>query len=233
MLPSLSTTYAARWHSARACSSSIRDSAIRSRTDDWSASGLPKATRVLGARDHHRQRPLAGAERAHHVVDPAGAEPGLGGRRSRRPPRRACCSAGTRTSVELDDAVAVLVAAGRRPGRTARSSRPGCRRHDDHRLLAVGRGLGVGLAHHDQHLAARVGGAAGPPLAAVDDVLVAVALDPGLDVGRVASWPRPARSSRTPTGSAVEQRLAATAPSARRCRSGAAAPCCRCRAPGS
>ena len=59
-------------------------------------------------------------------------------------------------------------------------------RHQDHRLLPVPVGvLRVGLAHHDQDAAARVERARGPPLAAVDDAGVAVADDPGLDIGRI------------------------------------------------
>jgi len=58
--------------------------------------------------------------------------------------------------------------------------------HQDHRLLLVARGIvGIGLAHQDVELAARVAGAARPPLAAVDHVMVAVALDAALDVGRI------------------------------------------------
>ena len=45
--------------------------------------------------------------------------------------------------------------------------------------------VGVALAHDDQNAAARVERAGGPPLAAVDDIGVAVAFDPGLDVGGV------------------------------------------------
>ncbi|ACG79582.1 regulatory protein, TetR [Phenylobacterium zucineum HLK1] len=52
-------------------------------------------------------------------------------------------------------------------------------------LLLVQGGVRVGLAHDDGHLAARVAHAARPPLAAVDDVVVAVTLDAGLDVGGV------------------------------------------------
>jgi hypothetical protein len=55
----------------------------------------------------------------------------------------------------------------------------------DHRLLLVLVGVRVGLAHHDPDAAAPVAGARGPPLGSVDDVLVAVAGDRGLDVGGV------------------------------------------------
>jgi hypothetical protein len=45
LLPAVSMTWLARWHSSRACSISIRDSAICCCTTPWSASGRPKATR--------------------------------------------------------------------------------------------------------------------------------------------------------------------------------------------
>ena len=61
----------------------------------------------------------------------------------------------------------------------------GIQRHEDHRLLLVGRGVRVGLAHHDQDPAVGVIGVRGPPLAPVQDVLVAVALDAKRDVGRI------------------------------------------------
>src|SRR3546814_10465188 len=58
-------------------------------------------------------------------------------------------------------------------------------RHREHRLLLVALGAEVGLAHHDRDLAARVADSRRPPFAAVDDIIVAVALDPRLDIGRV------------------------------------------------
>ena len=58
-------------------------------------------------------------------------------------------------------------------------------RHQDLRLLLVLRSLRVGLAHQDCDLAARVADARGPPFAPVDHVVIAVALDPGLDVGGI------------------------------------------------
>jgi hypothetical protein len=54
------------------------------------------------------------------------------------------------------------------------------------RLLAMtARIVGIGLAHHDHDPATRIERAAGVPLAAVDDVLVTVARDSGVDVRRV------------------------------------------------
>ena len=137
-----------------------------------------------GAPAHHLDRALGDADGAHAVVDPAGAEAGLGDRepvalladevRGRAPGRR-----GT----------------GSRRGRRARgrrSRRPPCprmhadpgsvARDEDHRLLAVPVGVRVGLAHHDEDLGRRAHRAGDPPLAPVDDVLVAVPPDRGADV---------------------------------------------------
>ena len=58
-------------------------------------------------------------------------------------------------------------------------------RHEDHALAPVPLGVGIGDAHDDQQLAARRHRPGGPPLASVDDVVVAVALDPRRDVRRV------------------------------------------------
>ena len=86
---------------------------------------------------------------------------------------------------------------------------PGVSRgHDDHRLLAVAwRPSGSVLPITISSLAARVGRAAGPPLAAVDDVLVAVADDARLDVGRVAARHRRLGHGERRADLAVEQRL--------------------------
>ncbi len=58
-------------------------------------------------------------------------------------------------------------------------------RHEDLRLLFVLLGAEVRLAHHNGDLAMTVADARRPPFAAVDDVLVALALDTRLDVRRV------------------------------------------------
>ena len=58
-------------------------------------------------------------------------------------------------------------------------------RHQHHRLLLMTRGCRVGLAHDDEDLAMRMTGARAIPLAAVDDVLVALANDAALNVGRI------------------------------------------------
>ena len=59
-------------------------------------------------------------------------------------------------------------------------------RHKNLRLLRMLGGRGIGLAHHDGQLAARVAHARRPPLAAIDDVVVTIAHDAGVDVGGVA-----------------------------------------------
>ena len=66
--------------SSRACSISIRDSAICCRTTPCSADGPPKAYPALRPPAHQLQRPLGHAERPHAVVDAAGPEPGLSDR---------------------------------------------------------------------------------------------------------------------------------------------------------
>ena len=83
----------------------------------------------------------------------------------------------------------------------------GVARHDDHRLLAVGRRVGIALAHQDDDLAARIAHARRPPLAAVDDVVVAVALDAALDVARVGRGHRRLGHGEARADLAVEQRL--------------------------
>src|SRR5262249_54592223 len=58
----------------------------------------------------------------------------------------------------------------------------GVTRHQDLALLAMPFGGWVGLTHHDENLAPLVHCAGRPPLAAIDDVLITVALDACLDV---------------------------------------------------
>ena len=53
----------------------------------------------------------------------------------------------------------------------------GVHRHQDLRLLLVLRRLRIGLAHQDRDLAAGIADARRPPFAAVDDVVVAIALN--------------------------------------------------------
>src|SRR5262249_39308762 len=56
-------------------------------------------------------------------------------------------------------------------------------RHQDLRLLLMARRLRVGLAHQDRDLAAGIADPRRPPFAAVDDIVITVALDPCLDIG--------------------------------------------------
>ena len=141
--------------------------------------------------------------------------------------------AGTRTSSNSQLDVALLVHVPEHgQGAHHREARR-VHRHQDLALLAVRRGVGVGLAHHDEDLAVRVHRPGDPPLAPVEHVVVAVALDAQGDVGGVARRPRRARSWRTPSGSRPRAAGAATCPAARACRTSSAPPCCRCRAPSS
>ncbi|MNJ67619.1 hypothetical protein D3C77_638070 [compost metagenome] len=61
----------------------------------------------------------------------------------------------------------------------------GVERHQDHALLVVRLGGGIGLAHHDQQPAVRVRGVGDEPLATIDHVIVAVTADQRLDIGGV------------------------------------------------
>lgn len=58
---------------------------------------------------------------------------------------------------------------------------------NDHRLLLVLGRRGVALAHDEVDVVAGVSGARDPPLVAVDDNLVALDADRGLDVGGTAN----------------------------------------------
>ena len=83
-------------------------------------------------------------------------------------------------------------------------------RHQDHRLLRMARRFGIGLAHHDVDPAARIARARDPPLAAVDHVIVAVAQDRRLDVGRIARCDRRLGHHERGADLAGQQRLLAT-----------------------
>ncbi len=61
----------------------------------------------------------------------------------------------------------------------------GVERHQNLRLLLMARGFRIGLAHQDSDLAAGIADARRPPFTAVDDVVVAIFLDAGLDIGGV------------------------------------------------
>ena len=65
----------------------------------------------------------------------------------------------------------------------------------------------IGLAHHDRDLAARIADARRPPLAAVDHIMIAVALDRGFDIGRVRRCDGRLGHQERGTNLAVHQRL--------------------------
>ncbi len=145
-----------------------------------------KGGALRGALAHLFQRALGAADDAHAMVDAARAEAALGdleaaafaeqdvGRRHAHVGELHFGMAVGRVVVAEHRQVAQHLDAGR------------VHRHQDHRLLRMLGRFGVGLAHEDHDLAARVVGAGGPPLAAVDHVVIAIALDAGFDVGGVA-----------------------------------------------
>ena len=233
-LPTVSISQAVLSTSSRACSILMRDSEIQRCTTPWSMIGRPKVERERRALAHHLERPLGHPDRAHRVVDAARARGAPGRSGSRRPPRRAGSppARGRRRRRSRRGRRAA-----RRRSRTARRAHDvdprRVLRDEDHALAPVALGVRVGDPHDDQQLAARRHRTRRPPLAAVDDVLVAVALDPRRDVRRVGGGDLGLGHRERRADLALEQRLAASAPSARRCRTATAAPCCRCRAPSS
>ena len=64
----------------------------------------------------------------------------------------------------------------------------------------------VGLAHHDGDLAAGIADARRPPFAAVDDIVIAIALDAGFDVGGVGGRDRGFRHQEGGADFAIHQR---------------------------
>ena len=61
----------------------------------------------------------------------------------------------------------------------------GIGRHQDLGLLLIASGLKIRLAHHDCNLAARITEPRGPPFATVDHIFIAIAFDPGFDIGGI------------------------------------------------
>ena len=141
---------------------------------------------ILGPLHQQRQGALGRAEGPHAVVNPPRAEPGLGGREAAAlltdDVRDRHADAG-----ERDLGVAVLVVVAEHGVVADHGDARGVAGDEHHRLLAVRRSRGIGLAHEDEQGAAGIHGAAGPPLAPVDDVLAAIALDPRGDVGGIAA----------------------------------------------
>ena len=120
------------------------------------------------------------------MVDPAGAEPGL---RDGEPEPLLADQVGDGDPDVLEQqlgvATVLVVVVAEDRHRPHHGQARGVAGDQDHRLLPVPVGARVGLAHHDEDLALGVHGAGDPPLAPVDDVLVTVADDGGLDVRRV------------------------------------------------
>ena len=152
LLPTVSISQAVLSTSSRSCSRRTRDSAIQSRTTPCSDSGLPNAVRDDTRRAHQLDGPLGHADRAHAVVDPARAQPGL--RDGEPVPLAGDEVLGGHPDVVEDElgvaaVVAVVVAHDRHRPRPPSS--PGrVPRHEDHALLPVALGRRVGLAHHDE-----------------------------------------------------------------------------------
>ena len=130
-----------------------------------------------GALAHQLERALGQADQAHAVVDAARSEAAL---RDLEAAAFAEQDVADRHAHVLEEHLHVAV---RRVVVAEHRQRPHDRdarrvgRHQDHRLLRVARRVGVGLAHEDVDLQRGSPAPRGPPLAAVDDVVVALALD--------------------------------------------------------
>ena len=164
---------------------------------------------LVGAAAHHLDRALAGADRAHAVVDPAGAEAVLGDHEAGA--ARAEQVRHRHAAVLVADlAVARPLVVAHHRDRADQVEARGVGRDDDHARPRVGCGVGVGDDHHDRDVGAD--GARGEPLVAVDDpVAVARRARPGSAASSGRSRRPRARSSRSsvrmsPSSSGSSQR---------------------------
>ena len=234
LLPAVSISQAVFSTSSRACSISIRDSAIQFADHALARKRLAER-RALRARARTSGRRPARPCRSRACsggCGPGRAAPARS--RSPRPPRRACsrrARARRRRSTSQCPPWPCVVAEHRQRADDLDARR--VERHEDHAVAAVRVGVGIGDAHEDRDLAAVAGRAARPPLAPVDDVLVAVALDRGSACSWRPSSRPPARSSRSRSGSRPRAAARASRSAARACRTRRGSPCCPCRAPRS
>ena len=127
----------------------MRALAMRSSVTPCSASVLPKATRRRRPLAQQLERPLGRADRAHAVVDAARAEPGLGDGEAAALLAEHVVD-GHAHVVVGDLAVALVVGVAEHLQVADDGHARRVHRHEHHRLLAVRRAVGVGLAHHDR-----------------------------------------------------------------------------------
>ena len=136
--------------------------------------------------DHELERPLGGTDGTHAVVDAARTQPRL--------------TDGEAFALTLEDvlerhehileddlgvALPVGVAVHGKVAHNGDSG--GIDRHDEHRLLPVHLGGGIGLAHDDEHAAVRVHSVRCKPLAAVEHETVLGAFHGHFDVRRIGA----------------------------------------------
>ena len=183
-----------------------------------------------GAPAHHLDRPLGGADRAHAVVDAAGAEAVLGDHEAGLA-RAEQVGLGHSAVLVEDLAVAgAAVVAHHRDG--ADEVEPGVvDGDDDHARPRVGVRVGVGDDHRDRDRGAD--GAGGEPLVAVDHPLVAVELGAGLKRRRVRARDLRLGHREAAADLAVEQGLEPPLVLLVACRARRGSPCSRCPGPSS
>ena len=185
----------------------IRARARRSRLPPRLAIGLPKATRLVersqASSSAFSARPM---RRMQWCTRPGPRRPWAISKARPGPARIAV--RGRRTPLRRDLAVAErLVVLAERGEHPLDLDAGGLERHDDHRVLAVPVGAGVGEAHEDADLAVGVAGAGRPPLAAVEHDVVAVEGGGGLHVGGVGAGDAGLGHQERAAHPPVEQRL--------------------------
>jgi hypothetical protein len=150
------------------------------------AQRLAERDTLRRAAAHQLDGHLRDADAAHAVMDAARPEAGL---RDREPVALAADEVGRRHAHGIEDQLGVPavvpVVVAEHPHAAHHRHAWRIARYEDHRLLPVPLRGRVGLAHDDEDRRVGVHRAADPPLAAVDHVLIAVAFDPGGDVGGI------------------------------------------------
>jgi len=148
--------------------------------------GLAKGGAGRGTTAHQFEGSLGQADQTHAVVDASGAKTTLGDLEAAALAQQDVAHGDTHIlKRHLDVAVWGIVVAEHIEGAQDLDAGGVCWHHH-HALLGVARCFRIGFAHGDEDRAAGIGGAGNPPLAAIDDVLVALALNAGFDVGGVA-----------------------------------------------
>ena len=189
LLPTVSIRWAAFSVSSRACSISIRDSAMSARIVPCSAKGSAEGDARLHSPAHRFQGPLGQADQSHAVVNSTRPQPALGNFKTASFAQQ---HVGRRHAHVFEQHFRVtvrrVVVAEDRQHALDRDRRE-CPSAPGSSIAAGATAAGVRLAHEDADLAARIAGPGGPPFAAVQHVSCL----PGVRCGLGCSWHRTRR----------------------------------------